>query len=187
MAEGSSSATVASKSMPAWMRAPARLYSWTRFLSPPSRNDAPNTNSVLVTMRAGDGRLHQHVLPCAQGRERDDQLGQVPQRGVEQPPHRIAGLGGHRLGGVAQQPRQGHDGQHGQDEQQHARFGPEPFPPRTPRERRSATRGADCDGFHETAASWSYPPERSANMARASMPPERFLALKPFCSRIRVA
>jgi hypothetical protein len=75
--------------------------------------------------RARNRRLHQHVLPGAQGGERDDQFGQVPERGVEQPAHRVTGLGRHRLGGMAQQRRQGHDGQHGQNEEQHARFGTE--------------------------------------------------------------
>ena len=73
--------------------------------------------------RAGDGRLHQHVLPGAQGGERDDQFGQVSQRGVEQAADRIARLGRHRFGGVTQQRRQRHDGQDGQHEKQRVRFG----------------------------------------------------------------
>ena len=73
--------------------------------------------------RAGDGRLHQHVFAGAQGGERDDQFGQVPQRGVEQPTRRVAGLGRDGLGGVTQQCGQWHDGEHGQHEQQRVRFG----------------------------------------------------------------
>ena len=73
--------------------------------------------------RAGDGRLHQHVLPGAQGGERDDQFGQVSQRGVEQAADRIARLGRHGFGGVTQQRRQRHDGQDGQHEEQRVRFG----------------------------------------------------------------
>ena len=49
-AEGTSSATVARKSRPACRRALTRLYSWMWYLSPPSRNDAPSMNSVLVTI-----------------------------------------------------------------------------------------------------------------------------------------
>ncbi len=49
-AEGISSATVARKSRPACTRALTRLYSCTWYLSPPSRNDAPSMNSVLVTI-----------------------------------------------------------------------------------------------------------------------------------------
>ena len=49
-AEGISSAMVATKSRPACRRALPRLYSWTWCLSPPSRNDAPSMNNVLVTI-----------------------------------------------------------------------------------------------------------------------------------------
>ena len=73
--------------------------------------------------RAGNGRLHQHVLPGAQGGERDDQFGQVSQRGVEQATDRIARLGRYGFGGVTQQRRQWHDGQDGQHEKQRVRFG----------------------------------------------------------------
>ena len=41
--------------------------------------------------------------------------------------------------------------------------------------------------FMQQLSHGSYPPERSASMARDSVPPERFLALKPFCRRMRVA
>ena len=49
-ADGISSAIVARKSRPACRRALTRLYSCTWCLSPPSRNDAPSMNSVLVTI-----------------------------------------------------------------------------------------------------------------------------------------
>jgi len=52
--DGISSATVARNSKPACMRALTRLYSCTWCLSPPSRNDAPSMNSVLVTIAPGD-------------------------------------------------------------------------------------------------------------------------------------
>ena len=71
---------------------------------------------------AGNGRLHQHVLPGAQGGERDDQFRQVSQRGIEQSADPIARLGRHRFGGVAQQRRQRDDGQNGQHEMQRVRF-----------------------------------------------------------------
>ena len=73
--------------------------------------------------RPGDGCLHQHVLPGTQGGDRDDQFGQVSQRGVEQPTDRIARFGRHGFGGVTQQHRQGQNGQYGQHEQQRVRFG----------------------------------------------------------------
>ena len=52
--------------------------------------------------RSGDGRLHQHVLPRAQRGQRDDELGQVPQRSVEKSTDGIARFGCHGLGGVTQ-------------------------------------------------------------------------------------
>ena len=73
--------------------------------------------------RAGDGGLHQRVLPGAQRGERDDQFGQVAERGVEQATDRIARLGRHGFGGMTQQRRQRHDGQDGQHKEQRVRFG----------------------------------------------------------------
>ena len=49
-AEGTNIAIVARKSRPACRRALPRLYSCTWCLSPPSRNDTPNMNNVLVTI-----------------------------------------------------------------------------------------------------------------------------------------
>ena len=49
-ADGIKIATVARKSRPACRRALALLYSCAWCLSPPRRNDAPNMNSVLVTI-----------------------------------------------------------------------------------------------------------------------------------------
>ena len=71
--------------------------------------------------RAGDGRLHQHVLPGAQGGERDDQFRQIPQRGIEQATDRIARLGRHGFGGVTEQRGQRHDRQDGQHEEKRVR------------------------------------------------------------------
>ena len=71
--------------------------------------------------RAGEGRLHQHILPGAQGGERNDQFRQIPQRGIEQATDRIPGLGRHGFGGVTEQGGQRHDGQDGQYEEQRVR------------------------------------------------------------------
>ena len=73
--------------------------------------------------RAGDGCLHQHVLPGAQGGQRDDQFGQVSQRGVKQAADRIARLGRDGFCGMTQQCGQRHDGQNGQHEKQRVLFG----------------------------------------------------------------
>ena len=94
--------------------------------------------------RAGNGRLHQRVLPGAQGGQRDDQFRQVSERGVQQAADRIAGLGGHGHGGEAQQHGQRHDGQDGQHEEQRVRVVRELLGPRTPRARRPAARAACC-------------------------------------------
>ena len=69
-------------------------------------------------MAPGDRCFHQHVLAGAERRQRDNELGQVAERGVEQSADGVAGLRGNRFGGVAQQRRQRHDREHGQDEQQ---------------------------------------------------------------------
>ena len=49
-AEGTSNATVARNNCAACSRALAGLNSWLWCFNPPSRNDAPNMNSVLVTI-----------------------------------------------------------------------------------------------------------------------------------------
>ena len=59
--------------------------------------------------RAGDGRLHERVLAGAQGGQRDDQFGQVSQRGVQQPACRIACFGSNGFRGVTQLRGQRHD------------------------------------------------------------------------------
>ena len=80
-------------------------------------------NNVLVDNRAGDGCLHQSVLPGAQSGQCDDEFGQVSERGVEQATDRIAGLGRYGFGGVTQQHGQWNQGQNGQREKQRVRFG----------------------------------------------------------------
>ena len=50
IAEGTSSAIVARNSRLACRRALTRLYSCTRYVNPPRRNDAPSMKSVLVTI-----------------------------------------------------------------------------------------------------------------------------------------
>jgi hypothetical protein len=83
---------------------------------------SPQQKQAVGDNRAGDRRLDEHVLSGAQRRQRDDQFGQFAKRRVEQPADRIAGLGRHRLGGVAQQRRERGDRQDGQDEQQRVRL-----------------------------------------------------------------
>ena len=122
-AEGISSAIVARKSRPACRRALTRLYSCDVVLESAEQKRRAQHEQRVGDNRAGDGRLHQHVLPGAQGGQRDDQFGQVSQRGVEQAADRIARLGRHGFGGVTQQRRQRHDGQDGQHEEQRVRFG----------------------------------------------------------------
>ena len=73
--------------------------------------------------RAGDRSFHEHVLTGLQRRQRDDQLGQIAKRGVEQAADRVAGFCRDGFRGVAQQRGQRHDGQDGKDKQQRVRFG----------------------------------------------------------------
>ena len=122
-AEGTSSAIVARNSSPACMRALTRLNSCMWCFSPPSRNDAPSMNSVLVTIAPAIDAFTSMYSPARNAVERDDQLGQVAERRVEQAADGVAGLGRDRFGGVAEQRGQRHDRQHRQDEQQRVRFG----------------------------------------------------------------
>ena len=73
--------------------------------------------------RAGDRGFHQHVLTGPQRRQRDDQLGQISKRGVEQAADRVACFRRDGFRGVAEQRGQRHDGQNGKDKQQRVRFG----------------------------------------------------------------
>ena len=75
--------------------------------------------------RAGDGGLHQRVLPGAQGGQCDDQLGQISQSGVEQPAGGVTRLGRNGFGRMAEQPGQRHDGKHRQDKERRVGFGSE--------------------------------------------------------------
>src|SRR5262245_16108861 len=124
-AEGINSATVARKSRPACNRALIRLNSCTWCLSPPRKKEVPNMNNVVITTAPAMDALTNNVLSGAQGRERDDQFGQVAQRGVQQTAHRIARLGRYGFRGVTQQRRERHDGQDGKHEQQRVLFLPE--------------------------------------------------------------
>ena len=123
---------MARNSRAACTRALTRLYSCTWCFSPPSRNDAPSMNSVLVTIAPAIDAFTSMYSPGAQGGERDHQLGQVAERGVQQAADRVARLGRHGLGGVAQQRRQRHDGQDRQHEEQRVRVGRERLRRRRP-------------------------------------------------------
>jgi hypothetical protein len=74
--------------------------------------------------RPGDGGLHQRVLPRRQRRERDHELGQVAERGVDETARRIACPFGHRFRREAQERRERNDGKNGQKEEQRVRVGP---------------------------------------------------------------
>ena len=123
IAEGTSSATVARKSRPACSRALTRLYSWTWCLSPPSRNDAPSMNSVLVTIAPAMDALTSMYSPARRAVSAMTSSVRFPSVALSRPPDRIARLGRHGFGGVAQQRRQRHDGQNRQHEKQRVRFG----------------------------------------------------------------
>jgi hypothetical protein len=60
-------------------------------------------NSVLATIAPAMDALHEHVLPGAQGGQRDDQLSEISQRGVQEPTGRVARLGRNGFSGVTQQ------------------------------------------------------------------------------------
>ena len=68
--------------------------------------------------RACDRRLDQHVLTGAKRGERDDELGQVAERRVQQSTNRVAGRRRHRFGGVTEQRCEWNDCEYGQHEEQ---------------------------------------------------------------------
>ena len=92
-------------------------------LSPPSRNDAPNMNNVLVTIAPAMDAFTSAYCPARNAANAMTKFGQVSERGVEQATDRVARLGRHGFGGVAEQRGQRHDGQDGKHKQQRVRFG----------------------------------------------------------------
>ncbi len=72
---------------------------------------------------SGKRSLDENVLSGAQRGERDQKLGHVSQGGVEEAADRAAGAGRDGLGGAAEQRRQWHDRQHGENEEERVRFG----------------------------------------------------------------
>ena len=66
--------------------------------------------------RAGDRGLHQVQQPLTDGHHRDDQLGRVAQRGVQQPANARAGIQRQRLGRFADIASQRDDRQRREDE-----------------------------------------------------------------------
>ena len=124
IADGISSATVARNSrLPAGARRPVELLHVV--LEAAEQERRAQHEQRVGDDRAGDRRLHQHVLARAQRGQRDDQLGQVSERRIEQPADRIAGLRRDGFGRMAEQCRQRHDRQHRQHEQQRVRLGHE--------------------------------------------------------------
>lgn len=67
---------------------------------------------------SGDGGFHEQVFSGAQGRESDDEFGQIPEGGIEEAAHGIAGLRGNGLGGMTEEGGERDDGEDGEDEQQ---------------------------------------------------------------------
>ena len=64
------------------------------------------------------------MLTRLQGRDRDDQFGQVAQRGIEKPAHRVTRAFGHRLGRAAEKRRKRNDGKHRKRKEQYLGLGP---------------------------------------------------------------
>jgi hypothetical protein len=75
--------------------------------------------------RAGDRRLDQHVLARAERGHGDHELGQVPQRRVQESADGVAGLRRDGLGRVAEERRERHDREHRQHEEEGVRVRPE--------------------------------------------------------------
>src|SRR5262249_35508171 len=71
---------------------------------------------------AGDRRLDERVLAGMKRGNRDDQLGEIAERGVEQSADGVAGFLGNGFGGAAEKRRERDDRENGEGEEQSVRF-----------------------------------------------------------------
>ena len=109
IADGTRSAIVARKKQPGLQSGTYSVVFLRVVFDAAEEKRRPQHEQRVGDDRAGDRRLYQHCLPGTQRRQRDDQFGQVPQRGVEQAADRIARFGSDGLGGMTQQRGQRHD------------------------------------------------------------------------------
>ena len=85
-------------------------------------------NSVLVTIAPAIEAFTSRYWPACKRRQRDDELGKVAERGVQEAADRIARPLRHRFRRPAQQRRQRNDGEHRKQEQERMPLRPDPFP-----------------------------------------------------------
>ena len=71
-------------------------------------------NNVLVTIAPAMEALTRVYARHAARQPRDDEFRQVSERAIQEPARRCRLFGGHRLGGVTEERREGHNGQHRQ-------------------------------------------------------------------------
>ena len=105
-ARGTPGATTASASIPALMPALVRLNRSSRALGASGQQREPEDEQQVAQNAAGDRRLHQLDQAGAQRHDRDDQLGGVAERRVEQAADRGAGPMRQVLGRLAHVARQ---------------------------------------------------------------------------------
>ena len=82
-------------------------------------------NSVLVTIAPAIDAFTSMYCPARRAASAITSSVRLPSVAFSRPADRVARLGGHRLGGVAQQRRERHDGQDGQHEEQRVGVGRE--------------------------------------------------------------
>ena len=80
-------------------------------------------NNVLVTIAPAMEALTRVSCPARSAASRDDEFRQVSERAIQEPARRCRLFGGHRLGGVTEERREGHNGQHRQHKQERVRIG----------------------------------------------------------------
>ena len=103
------------------MRALMRLYSCTWYFSPPSRNDAPSMNSVLVTIAPAMEAFTSMYCPARRAVSAMTSSVRLPSVALSRPPTASPVLAATDSVAWLSKRGQRHDGQHRQDEEQRVR------------------------------------------------------------------
>ncbi len=92
-------------------------------LEPAAQHRGAQDEEGVADDRSGQRRLHDLGQPFPQCHDRDDELGHVAERGVEEPPDPFAGSRGEVLGGLAHPAGQRNDADSGEEEEPDVRLG----------------------------------------------------------------
>ena len=110
------------------LSAAARLKRSSLCFHPPSSIARPSTSSMFPMIDAGQRGLDDVDVAFAQGDEREDQLGRVPERAADQAPEARAYVAGELLGAAPHEAGQRDDGKARREEDQRRRAAAQPEP-----------------------------------------------------------